>query len=72
MLLALRNYIQREGAVSIQQLARTFRIEESALKPMLELWVRKGDILPYQKTGACQSVCPKCATSAVVFYVSQN
>jgi hypothetical protein len=73
MLLELRQFIRREGMVSIQQLTRAFRIEESALRPMLEFWVKKGDLLPYQKTQGCQSACgAKCMTSAVVFYVSQN
>lgn len=72
MLLQLREYIQREGVVSIQQLTREFHMAESALRPMLELWVRKGAISPHQHQKACQSTCSQCNVSAVVFYQSQN
>ncbi len=72
MLLQLRDYIQREGVVSIQQLTREFHMDESALKPMLELWVKKGVILPHQNRKTCLSACSKCNPLAVVFYVSQN
>lgn len=72
MLLQLRDYIQRERVVSLQQLIREFRMDESALKPMLDLWVQKGAILPHQHQRACQSACLRCSTSGVVFYQSQN
>lgn len=73
MLLQLRDYIQREQVVSIQQLTREFHMNESALMPMLELWVQKGAILPHQQQKVCQSACPRCSSSsAVVFYQSQN
>ena len=71
MLLQLRDYIQRERVVSVQQLTREFHVDESALQPMLDLWMRKGIILPHQDKKACQSPCSRCSTSAVVFYVSQ-
>lgn len=72
MLLQLREYIQRERVVSMQQLTREFHMAESALRPMLELWVQKGAILPHQQQKACQSACSQCNTAAVVFYQSQN
>lgn len=72
MLLQLREYIQREHIVSIQQLTREFHLAESALRPMLELWVQKGAIFPHKQQKACQSACSQCHTSTVVFYQSQN
>ncbi len=72
MLLQLREYIQREHVVSVQQLTREFNMDAQALQPMLDLWVRKGAILPHQDKKPCQSPCSRCSTSAVVFYVSQN
>jgi hypothetical protein len=72
MLLQLRDYIQRERVVSLQQLMRTFRVDESALMPMLELWVKKGAILPHRQMKACSNPCSRCGPSAVVFYESQN
>ena len=68
MLLQLRNYIHREGVVSVQQLTREFHVDEQALQPMLDLWVKKGAIRPHQDKKVCQSACSRCNTSAVVFY----
>ena len=72
MLLQLRDYIRREHMVSMQQLTREFHVDESALQPMLDIWVQKGAIIPHQNDKACQSSCSRCSTSVVVFYVSQN
>ena len=72
MLLQLRDYIQRERVVSIQQLMREFHMDESALLPMLSLWVKKGTIEQLQDTRGCQSACSQCKSSTVVFYQFQN
>lgn len=72
MLLQVRDYIQREGSVSIQQLTREFQMDQSALSPMLDLWVKKGVIRAHHAFKACQSTCAKCPTTDVVFYQSQN
>lgn len=72
MLLQVRNYIQREGRVSLQQLTREFRMDESALNPLLDIWLKKGVISAHQPAKGCRSACAKCPTSAVVFYQSQH
>ena len=68
MLLQLRNYIQRSQVVSTQQLSREFHVDEQALQPMLEIWVRKGVIRLCQEKVACKSSCSRCSTNAPVFY----
>lgn len=60
MLLQLRDFIHREQVVTTQQLARTFQVDEQALQPMLDVWVRKGVIEPCEQTTACQSACMRC------------
>lgn len=72
MLLQLRDYIRRENVVSVQQMSREFRVDPSALQPMLDFLVQKGIISPNQNTPGCQSTCSRCTISTVVFYVSQN
>ena len=72
MLLQLRDYIVRENVASIQQMAREFQIDATALQPMLDFWAQKGVISAVQNKTRCQSTCSKCYTSTVVFYVSQN
>ena len=68
MLLQIRDYIQREQVASTQQLAREFRIDEQALQPMLDIWVKKGVIEQCQEKAGCQSTCSRCKTDAPVFF----
>lgn len=72
MLLQIRDFIHQAGVVSTQQLTREFRLDEQALQPMLEIWIKKGVIrrcrLP-QKS-ACQSRCFRCNENAPVYYES--
>ncbi|KTD79256.1 FeoC-like transcriptional regulator [Legionella waltersii] len=60
MLLQIRDYIRQQGIVSTQQLAREFRLDIAALKPMLQLWVKKGVIQKCQEKAGCNSACFKC------------
>ncbi len=68
MLLQLREFIQRERVVSVQQLTRAFHVDEQALQPMLELWIRRGVIDLYQEQTACQSACFRCKSVAPTYY----
>lgn len=63
MLLQIRDFINREGIVSTQQLTREFHVDLTALQPMLDLWLRKGAIRKCQERANCQSTCFKCRTS---------
>lgn len=62
MLLHIRDYIAREGVVSTQQLTREFRVDVSALQPMLDFWVLKGVLQKCQETAQCKSACFRCKT----------
>lgn len=68
MLLQIRDYICREGVVSTQQLTRAFRLDLTALQPMLDLWISKGVIRKYQEQASCQSTCFKCRTHLPEYY----
>lgn len=68
MLLQLRDYIAREGVVSTQQMAREFHLDIFALKPMLDLWIKKGTIEKCQAQSSCQSSCFKCGDRAPEYY----
>mgnify|MGYP005998167627 CR=1 FL=1 len=60
MLLALRNYIAREKYVSIEQLARVFQTDATALEPMLAVWVARGVITEAMDAKACAAACIGC------------
>ena len=68
MLLQIRDFIHREQTVSTQQLAREFHLDEQALQPMLDLWVKKDVIRAHQETKACQGGCFRCNTTAPMYY----
>ena len=68
MLLQIRDFIQRQHVVSTQQLSREFRVDEQALQPMLDLWVRRGVIRQCQEKSECKSSCFRCNTNAPVYY----
>jgi len=68
MLLQIHNYIHREGVVSTQQLSREFRVDHTALQPMLDLLTRKGSIEKCKEQANCQSTCFKCRSQAIEYY----
>lgn len=68
MLLQILEYLKREKVASNQQIAREFRLDITALQPMLEIWLRKGKIAGCQDKSTCQSSCFKCKTQPPVYY----
>lgn len=70
MLLLIRDYINREGVVSTQQLTREFHLELPALQPMLDVWVSKGVISKCHEQANCQSTCFKCKRQPPEYYRS--
>lgn len=70
MLLQIRDFIRQAGVVSTQQLTREFHIDEQALQPMLDVWIKKDVIrrCPQPQKSACQSRCFRCNQNAPVYY----
>ena len=68
MLLKLRNYLSKEKVVNLQQMAREFRMDESALEPMLAWWVRQGLIRAHQAEKSCRGACQGCQPNAIAVY----
>ncbi|VEG91371.1 FeoC-like transcriptional regulator [Legionella spiritensis] len=69
MLLQILDFIRQQKITSSQQLAREFHLDNQALQPMLEIWLRKGRIRVCEQKGACKSRCFKCRTGEPpVFY----
>ena len=44
LITSIRDYVQLKGRVNLQDVARHFRLAESAAEPMLNFWVNKGVI----------------------------
>ena len=57
-LIALRDYLQTSHGASLAQLCRHFRQPQSAMRGMLEHWIRKGCVVLLE--APCASSCGQC------------
>lgn len=60
MLYELRNYIKKYNLVSIAQISREFMMDIQAVKPMLDIWVKKGVVKIHNHPLNCKSSCGGC------------
>jgi|TARA_R110002126_G_scaffold110918_1_gene248396 hypothetical protein len=71
MLLQLRDYLAKEQYVSLEQLSRVFKIDKTALVPMLDVWVSRG-VLHVDGVGeekaVCATACGGCGGDAPKYY----
>ncbi|KES16517.1 FeoC-like transcriptional regulator [Gilliamella apicola] len=74
LIISIRDYVQLKGRVNLQDVARHFRLSESATEPMLNFWVKKGvmklvnnDLLTC--AGKQCSACISCKLSIYPNYV---
>jgi len=68
VLLALRDFIQDQQRVSIEQLSREFRVAEEALEPMVALWIKKGYVRRSNSADDCTLACRTCQPRRLVYY----
>ncbi|PIT47026.1 FeoC-like transcriptional regulator [Snodgrassella alvi] len=62
LITAIRDYLITIGQASLQDLARHFQIQESAMEQMLAFWLRKGTIrqLTPSQPACSQNKCSDC------------
>lgn len=72
VLFKLRDYIFKERRVTLSQVARFFKIDATALEPMLDIWVRKGVIVKEVQNTSCHGTCLECGQGALIYYHSLN
>lgn len=68
MLLQLRDYLAKERFVSLEQLARVFKTDRTALLPMLDVWVVRGVLQVDEKKVGCAKACGGCGGDAPKYY----
>ena len=69
MLLQIRDYMREHKVASNQQLAREFRLDITALQPMLDIWLGKGVIERCSTPASCKSPCSsKCRSQPPEYY----
>jgi len=62
MILALKTYFAKHKLVSTRQLSKEFMTTSLALEPMLQHWLNKGLIKPYQPCNSCSMACGGCSS----------
>lgn len=67
MLLQIRDFMAREKMASDQQIAREFSIDIEALKPMMDVWLRKRVFIACEEPSGCKSRCANCKTPPVYY-----
>lgn len=62
----IQKYLQEQGRVSLAQMELKFRMDNHALRGMLDKLIRKGRVrkMPVKKCSGCAS----CAPEAIEFY----
>ena len=68
MLLQLRDYLAKERFVSLEQLARVFKTDKTALEPMLDIWVARGVLQVDEQQVACATACGGCGGDTPKYY----
>ncbi len=66
MLTDLKGYLSERRAASLSEIARRFATDPEALRPMLDLWIRKGKVR--RSGGAACGGCVSCAPADIEFY----
>lgn len=64
LITAIRDYLLQRGQANLQDLARHFQVQESAMEQMLMFWQKKGTIqqLNLNNDSCVQNNCSDCFT----------
>ena len=63
------DYLKQKGQATLADIALHVDADESAVRGMLERWVRKGLVERRALASGCGSSCDKCAPAATELYV---
>lgn len=72
MLFALRDHMKKVQIASLTQLAREFSINTEALRPMLDIWVKRGVISIVSTAKSCSQPCHGCGEVTGTYYQYLN
>lgn len=76
LITSIRDYVQLKERANLQDIARYFRLPESAVEQMLSFWVKKGvlKLITFSEQNDCDSVkcsdCSSCSFDSKVIYVT--
>lgn len=60
MLIKLKKYLQKEGAVNMQNLSQRLSSDPDVLRQMLQIFIQKGKVREIQSSETCSDKCQRC------------
>lgn len=66
--LQIKKYLKQRGIVPLQDIAFHFKSEIDIIRPMLDIWVRKGKAKKQAGDLGCQKGCCKCDPAMIETY----
>lgn len=63
------DYLRRNGRATLVDIALHVDAEESAVRGMLERWIRKGQVERRSLASVCGDSCSKCGMKDTEFYI---
>ena len=68
ILTEIRDYLKAKGQAPLRDMALEFKMEQDALRPILEQWISKGKITKLPQGTACGGGCHSCEPEAIELY----
>ena len=65
----VRDYVRSRGQASLAEIALHFDADPEAVRGMLEVWVRKGQVARRAATASCGSSCSQCDPASTELYL---
>ena len=64
----VKRYLSIRKLATLRDIAVHFRMDTEALRPMLDLWVRKGKVKRHSGKLGCQKGCCRCDPATIAAY----
>lgn len=67
-LITVRHYLQERRIVSLQDIATHFRVDAQTIRPLLDIWIKKGKAKRITDANAACACCAECESAKVETY----
>ncbi len=68
ILTEIKDYLKIRGQAPLRDMALEFKMEQDALRPILEHWKAKGKIIQLPQGTGCNGGCHSCAPETIELY----
>jgi putative ferrous iron transport protein C len=65
----VREYVKERGRVTLADIVLHFDSDPESVRPMLDIWIKKGKISKEMLTSACGSSCNSCDAATTEIYI---